>query len=143
MSAIRTFMEGYARAWEGQDEAAFAALFTPDGRYANTPFQTQEGPAALMRYWERIRHQREIRVDWEVLSETPAGGIAHWHVTYRIASEELFRIWAESAGTPMPKREPGDPLPRMVLDGVLVAGFAPDGKCREARIWWHSMAEPG
>lgn len=138
---IRDFMEGYKRAWESQDEAAFAALFTPDGRYHNTPFAVQQGPQALMAYWERIRHQRDIHVAYEILAETDGGGIAHWHVTYQVASEELFQIWAASTGTSVPPRPPGAPLPRMVLDGVLKAEFAADGKCREARIWWHSMPE--
>ncbi len=138
---IAAFMEGYKRAWEGQDEAGFADLFTPDGRYHNTPFQVQEGRAALMRYWERIRHQRDIALHYAVLAEMPAGGIAQWHVTYQVASEELFAIWAKSAGTGLPERRPGDPLPRMVLDGVLTAEFTPEGLCREARIWWHSMPE--
>lgn len=35
-------------------------------------------------------------------------------------------------------RKPGDPLPRMVLDGVLEAKFA-DGLCTECCLWWHSM----
>jgi hypothetical protein len=37
-------------------------------------------------------------------------------------------------------RKPGDPLPRMVLDGVLQARFA-GGHCTDARIWWHGMPE--
>ena len=31
---------------------------------------------------------------------------------------------------------------RMVLDGVLHGAFA-DGLCTQARIWWHSMPQPG
>jgi hypothetical protein len=62
-------------------------------------------------------------------------------VTYQVASEELFRIWARSTGTNLVARKPGDALPRMVLDGVLQAEF--DGRrCRWARIWWHSMTLP-
>lgn len=139
---IREFMAGYKRVWEEQDEAGFAALFTPDGRYHNTPFAVQEGAHALKAYWARIRHQRDISVSYGILAETANGGIAHWHVTYQVASEELFRIWAASTGTGLPDRKPGDPLPRMVLDGVLTAEFAPGGLCRTARIWWHSMPEP-
>jgi len=138
---IHDFMAGYKRVWEGQDKHGFAALFTPDGRYWNTPFQVQTGPEELAAYWARIELQRDIRVDWEVLSETADGGIAHWHVEYQVASEELFAIWAQSTGTGLPDRAPGDPLPRLILDGVLTAAFEPDGLCREARIWWHSRAE--
>ena len=40
-----------------------------------------------------------------------------------------------------PPREPGAPLPRMVLDGVLQARFAGD-LCQECRLWWHSQPVP-
>jgi hypothetical protein len=72
------------------------------------------------------------------LASTPSGGLAHWHVTYQVASEELFEIWAKSTGTHLVARKPGDPLPRMVLDGVLQAEFHVD-RCRNCRIWWHGM----
>lgn len=137
---IHDFMAGYKRVWEGQDKHGFAALFTPDGRYHNTPFQVQIGPEELAEYWSRIELQRDIALTYEVLAETPTGGIAHWRVDYQVASEELFEIWATSTGTGLPDRRPGDPLPRLVLDGILTAEFEPGGLCREARIWWHSLA---
>ncbi len=139
---IDAFMRGYKAAWEARDDVAFAALFLVDGRYHNTPFQVQRGHAALAEYWKRVKLQEDVRVEFEVLARAPASGIAHWRTTYRVASEELFRIWAQSTGTNLVARKPGDPLPRMVLDGVLTATFA-DGRCAEARIWWHSMPQPG
>jgi hypothetical protein len=50
----------------------------------------------------------------------------------------LFRIWAASTGTHQIERKSGDPLPRIVLDGVLQARFQGD-LCQECRLWWHSM----
>lgn len=138
---IDTFMQGYQAAWEQRDDAAFAALFLPDGRYHNTPFQVQEGTQALAAYWQRVKLQQDVQVRYEVLARSAEGGIAHWHVTYQVASEELFQIWARSTGTGLPARQPGDPLPRMVLDGILQARFS-QGRCAEARIWWHSMPQP-
>lgn len=131
---IETFMQGYKAAWEARDPEAFAALFKEDGRYHNTPFQVQAGKAALMEYWKRVQLQEDVQVTYDILGP----GIAHWHTTYQVASEELFQIWAKSTGTNLVARKPGDPLPRMVLDGVLVATFE-DGLCKEARIWWHSQ----
>ncbi|HRP95033.1 MAG TPA: nuclear transport factor 2 family protein [Rhodocyclaceae bacterium] len=139
---IEQFMQGYKQAWEERNPSMFAALFHPDGRYHNTPFQVQSGTAQLVEYWKRVQLQKDVRVAFEVLASTEGAGIAHWNVSYQVASEELFRIWAKSTGTSLPSRNPGDPLPRMVLDGVLQATFA-DGLCAEARIWWHSMPEPG
>lgn len=137
---IEQFMRGYKAAWEARDESMFCALFASDGIYRNTPFAEQRGHAQLAKYWQRVKLQNDVNVAFEILASTPSGGIAHWHVTYQVASEELFRVWAASTGTNMVAREPGDPLPRMVLDGVLHARFS-DGLCKECRIWWHSMAQ--
>jgi len=139
---IHDFMQSYQRVWQGQDSPAFAALFTADGRYHNTPFQVQTGPDQLIAYWDRILLQNDISLNYKVLSETPDAGIAHWNVTYQVASEELFQIWAASTGTGLPDRKPGDPLPRMELDGMLSARFAASGLAEDVRIWWHSMPQP-
>lgn len=138
---IELFMQGYKRAWEQRDESLFARLFTPDGAYHNTPFAVQRGTAELAEYWKRVKLQEDVLVTFEVLARTDVSGIAHWRTTYQVASEELFQVWARSTGTNLIARRPGEPLPRMVLNGVLHAQFAGD-RCTEARIWWHSMVEP-
>ncbi len=138
---IQTFMQGYKAAWEAREPSKFAALFHPDGKYHNTPFQIQTGHAQLTEYWKRVQLQEDVVLRFDVIASTPASGVAHWHVDYQVASEELFAIWARSTGTGLPARAPGDPLPRMVLDGVLQASFS-DGLCGEAHIWWHSMPQP-
>jgi limonene-1,2-epoxide hydrolase len=140
MMTIDAFMQGYKDAWERRDEQRFCALFAAEGVYRNTPFAAQRGHAALAAYWRRVKLQEDVHVDYEILAATPEGGIAHWRTTYQVASEELFRIWAASTGTNLVARKAGDPLPRMVLDGVLEARFAGD-LCEEARIWWHSMPQ--
>lgn len=137
---IQTFMQGYKAAWEQRNPAMFAALFHPDGEYHNTPFQVQRGTAQLVEYWKRVQLQEDVRLSFEVLADTPAAGVAHWHVTYQVASEELFQIWARSTGTNLVARQPGEPLPRMVLDGVLQAQFSA-GLCSQVRIWWHSQPQ--
>lgn len=135
---IEQFMQGYKAAWEAKDESMFAALFAADGIYRNTPFAVQRGHAQLAEYWRRVKLQEGVELTFEVLATTRSGGIAHWHVTYQVASEELFQIWARSTGTNLVARKEGDPLPRMILDGVLKARFE-DGLCKECDIWWHSM----
>ena len=137
---IGEFMQGYKAAWERRDENMFAALFAADGYYHNTPFAVQHGHDELAEYWRRVKLQEDVQVSYEVLASSANGGAAHWHVTYQVASEELFQIWAKSTGTNLVARKPGEPLPRMVLDGVLRAEFE-DGLCRQCRIWWHSMLE--
>lgn len=130
---IERFMRGYQAAWEARDDKLFCALFAADGQYHNTPFAVQRGHDQLAAYWQRVKLQEDVRVTYEVLASAPGSGMAHWHVTYQVASEELFQIWARSTGTPLPARHPGDPLPRMVLDGVLSAQFA-GGLCSICRI---------
>jgi hypothetical protein len=136
---IEQFMRGYKAAWETRDAARFCALFSSEGVYRNTPFAEQRGHAQLAKYWERVKLQADINVGYEILASSSNSGLAHWHVTYHVASEELFQIWAASAGTNVVARKPGDPLPRMALDGILQAQFD-RGLCSECRIWWHSMA---
>jgi len=138
--SIEQFMRGYKAAWEQRDESMFCALFAVDGEYHNTPFATQRGHAQLAEYWRRVKLQDDVNVTYEILASTPATGIAHWKTTYQVASEELFQIWARSTGTNLVARRAGDPLPRMVLDGVLTAEFA-GGLCRCCRIWWHSQPQ--
>jgi limonene-1,2-epoxide hydrolase len=138
---IEQFMQGYKAAWEQRDDARFVALFAPDGEYHNTPFAVQHGPQQLAAYWQRVKLQEDVHLSYEVLARETDSGIAHWHVTYQVASEELFQIWARSTGTGLPARSPGDPLPRMVLDGVLQARFA-GGLCTTCRLWWHSLPQP-
>lgn len=137
---IETFMTGYKAAWEARDPSLFAALFHEDSKYHNTPFQVQTGRDQLAEYWKRVQLQEDVRLNYEVLASQGNTGLAHWHVTYQVASEELFQIWARSTGTGLPPRKPGDPLPRMVLDGMLQATFS-NGLCTEARIWWHSLPQ--
>ena len=139
---IDAFMANYKRAWEGSDEHLLASLFAPDGVYRNTPFAEQRGHDAIKAYWQRTKLQADIRVEYEVLERHERGGLAHWHTTYQVTSEELFRIWAASTGTNALARKEGDPLPRRVLDGVAVVRFDPDGRAREFRIWWHSQVAP-
>jgi limonene-1,2-epoxide hydrolase len=136
---IDSFMENYKRAWETSDENLLASLFASDGVYRNTPFAAQHGHEAIKAYWQRTKLQSDIRLTYEVLGRSAHGGIAHWHTTYQVTSEELFRIWAASTGTNLLARKPGDPLPRLVLDGVAVVDFDDAGLCREFRIWWHSQ----
>jgi len=135
---IDEFMLIYKRAWETSDEHLLASLFAPDGVYRNTPFAEQRGHDAIKDYWQRTKLQEDIRLEYEVLERHERGGIAHWHTTYQVTSDELFRIWAASTGTNLVARRKGEALPRLALDGIAIATFGFDGLCRELRLWWHS-----
>ena len=109
---IERFMQGYRAAWEGRDESLFCALFAADGEYHNTPFAVQRGHAQLAAYWQRVKLQEDVHVVYQVLART--------------------------TGTNTVACQPGDPLPKMVLDGVLQAEFE-GGLCKTCRLWWHSL----
>jgi uncharacterized protein (TIGR02246 family) len=139
--AIEAFMLGYKRAWETSDENLLASLFAEDGCYHNTPFATQTGHEQIKQYWQRTKLQKDIKLDFEILHAHATGGIARWHTTYQVTSEEMFNMWAASTGTNLLALRPGDPLPRLVLDGVAVVNLDGRGLCRRFRIWWHAMVE--
>jgi SnoaL-like protein len=136
---IETFMATYKQAWERSDEDLLVTLFAPQGVYHNTPFAEQRGHDAIKAYWQRTKLQRDIEVRYEVLHAHGRGGVARWHTTYQVTSEDMFKTWAASAGTNLLARKPGDPLPRLALDGVAVVELDASGLCGHFRIWWHSI----
>src|SRR5512144_3100600 len=136
---IHGFLATYRRAWETSDEELLVTLFAPDGVYHNTPFAEQRGHEAIKAYWQRTKLQRDIEVRYEVVHAHPRGGVARWHTTYQVGSEDLFKAWAASSGTNLLPRKPGDPLPRLALDGVALVELDDAGLCRHFRIWWHSV----
>ncbi|MBK7017592.1 MAG: nuclear transport factor 2 family protein [Sulfuritalea sp.] len=138
---IDGFMESYKRAWETSDENLLASLFATDGCYRNTPFAAQQGHEAIKQYWQRTKLQSDIHLSFEVLERHATGGIARWRTRYQVTSEDMFKMWAASTGTNMLARKEGDPLPRLVLDGIAVVEFNVAGLCRELRLWWHSKID--
>ena len=140
-SPLQRFMDGYRRAWETRDDVFLCSLFAPDGVYHNTPFDQQVGHEAIARYWDRVKLQDDIRFSYDIVSETPSGGVATWTTRYRVTSEKMFEMWAKSAGTGMIDRKPGDPLPRLRLEGIAVVELGNEALCRHFRIWWHSQLD--
>ena len=139
--SIDEFMSCYKNAWEQRDEHQLCALFSDNGVYRNTPFAEQKGHEAIAEYWQRVKLQEDIHLDYEILARTDSGGIANWRVSYQVASEKLFQIWAASTGTTLLARQADDPLPRLLLDGILLAEFNDDGLCTSTRLWWHSIID--
>lgn len=112
------WLHRYGRAWEAYDLEALPALFAEDARYEWTPFDAPlEGIEAIRSAWDRaICNQRDVRFTARSLSIEGDAGIAHWTARYiRPATGSEVR-----------------------LDGVLLAEFGPDRRCRLFREWWHS-----
>jgi hypothetical protein len=140
-SSLVEFMEIYKRAWETRDDALLCTLFAPDGAYHNTPFDEQVGHEAIARYWDRVKLQDDIYFSYAIVSDTGNGGVATWTTRYRVTSEKMFEMWAKSAGTGMIDRTPGDPLPRLRLEGIAIVELDNDGLCKHFRLWWHSQLD--
>lgn len=138
---LEGFMRAYKRAWETSDENLLASLFAAEGTYHNTPFAAQRGHEQIKQYWQRTKLQKDIEVSFEILQAHAGGGIAHWRTTYQVTSEEMFAMWAASTGTGLIERKPGDPLPRLVLDGMAIVELGSDGLCHSLRLWWHSTPQ--
>jgi uncharacterized protein (TIGR02246 family) len=121
-ASAAAWLDRYGDAWRGRDPDAAAALFTDDATYAETPFdEPARGRAAIRAYWSAVpRLQREIEFAHELLAADGDLVVALWQAAYtRVADGERIR-----------------------LDGVFALRFAPDGRCRELREWWHSTGAP-
>jgi uncharacterized protein (TIGR02246 family) len=62
---LRRWIDAYVDAWESNDAAAIAALFTPDGVYRFEP-------------WETWRGREEIVAGWLGHADSPGDATFHW-----------------------------------------------------------------
>lgn len=119
---LAAWLDGYEEAWETLDADRAAALFTEDATYQDSPYsEPHQGRNGIHDYWSTVTSdQQDVDFSYEVLSVSGNTGIAHWH-------SELTQ---KSSGS------------QVVLDGIFVLEFSPDGLCRTLREWWHVKVEP-
>ena len=112
------WLDRYGRAWEACDLDALGTMFSDDSRYEWTPFDAPlEGIGAIRSAWDRaISNQRDVLFSGRSLGIEGDKGMAHW--TARFIRPDTGQ--------------------EVRLDGVLMAEFGPDGRCRRFREWWHS-----
>lgn len=117
-AAFRLWLDRYGAAWEAQDAAAAAALFTPDGTYAWGPFSEPiRGREAIRAAWDYATRgqQSDIRFGYEVLAVTDTRGIARW--------------WAS-----MTVNATGRPVR---MEGIFLVTLDDAGLCEVFREWWN------
>jgi uncharacterized protein (TIGR02246 family) len=116
-AALERWLAGYEQAWETRSADRAAALFTPDGRYHEMPFDApKQGRASIREYWSAVTaDQRNIDFTYDVVAIDGERGVAHWHAKFEAASTGAM----------------------LELDGVFVLTIGTDGLCRELREWWH------
>lgn len=118
-STLRSWLDSYVEAWESQNAAAAAELFTETGSYAWGPFaEPIKGRDAIRRAWEVAvqQNQEDIHVGHEFLALTDDG-------------RGIFRCWssviAVATGT------------RVRTEGVFLITLTEDNLCSEFREWWN------
>lgn len=120
--AVEEWLDGYEEAWETLDADKAAALFTADATYQDNPYSDPyRGRHGIHEYWTTVTSdQSDVDFSYEVLSVDGNTGIAHWRSEFT----------QKSSGS------------LVVLDGIFVLEFVPEGLCKELREWWHVKVEP-
>ena len=112
------WLAAYGTAWKQGDPDTLIALFAPDARYYETPFDPPfVGRDAIRDYWAKGARdaQTDVHFATEIVTVSDDVGVAYWRARF-------VRV---------PSRR------RVSLDGVLKASFGADGLCTEFREWWH------
>jgi uncharacterized protein (TIGR02246 family) len=119
---VAAWLESYEDAWETLDADKAAALFTEDATYRDNPYaDPYRGRQGIHEYWTTVTgDQRDVDFSYEVLSVSGDTGIAHWHSEFT----------QKSSGS------------GVVLDGIFVLEFTPEGLCRMLKEWWHLQMNP-
>ena len=114
-----SWLERYGRAWENGDAEAILELFSEDGSYRVTPFETpMVGHDAIRTYW----------------LENPGThiGVQFSFRVWAIIGDQCFAHWTS-------KFVKGDR--RLELDGAFRLIFGRDSKrgplCHALEEWWH------
>ncbi len=119
---VATWLEGYEEAWETLDASKAAALFTEDATYRDNPYaDPYQGREGIHQYWTTVTSdQQDVDFNFEVLSASGNTGIAHWRSEFT----------QKSTGS------------GIVLDGIFVLEFTPEGLCQTLEEWWHIQVNP-
>jgi uncharacterized protein (TIGR02246 family) len=114
---FKRWLDRYGEAWEARDARAAARLFTMDATYQWTPFdEPLEGREAIAEAWAAATStQQDVRFTYQIVALEETQGVAHFH--------SKFQRKATGAD--------------VEIDGMLLAEFSDDGRCRRFREWWH------
>ena len=116
---IRSWLEGYRRAWEDRDADAAAALFAVDSTYRSNIFEEPyRGRDGVHAYWTEVTRTQE---DVRVLMGAP-------FVDGDRAAAEFWTTMVNDGA-------------EITLPGCLLLRFGRDGLCMALREYWH--VQPG
>ena len=117
--AVQEWLEGYRKAWVERDAEAAAKLFTEGSQYREQPFQDAfQGAEGVRDYWAQVTAiQADISLDWGTpITDGDRTAVEWW-------------VRLTNGGEPV------------TLAGSMTLLFAPDGRCRELREYWHYAPE--
>jgi uncharacterized protein (TIGR02246 family) len=117
-ATLGQWLDKYGLAWETQDPAAAAAIFTADASYAWGPFNEPIcGREAIRAAWQHATQgqQKGIRFGYEILAVTGAHGIARW--------------WASMTATSSGRE--------VRMEGIFLITLDEQGFCETFREWWN------
>jgi hypothetical protein len=115
-ASLRSWLDGYRRAWELKDPGAAGALFTDDASYQESPYdKPMRGRAAIVEYWSHVpRTQDNIHFNYEIIAVTDKVAVAHWAASFtRIPSNTKVK-----------------------LDGIFLLSFNESNHCKSLSEWW-------
>lgn len=111
-AALERWVAGYVGAWESNDPAAIAALFTEDAVYFTAPFR------------EPWRGREAIVAGWLERKDEPGGWSFRSEVLAVAGDLAFVRGWTRYSD---PARE---------YSNLWVIRLAGDGRCAEFTEWW-------
>jgi uncharacterized protein (TIGR02246 family) len=114
---VRSWVDGYVRAWNSNDPATIGGLFADDADYLTEPYsQPWHGRDEIVRQWlNRKDEPGDTEFRWHPLTVTPEVAVVHGTTTYRDPPRTYSNLW--------------------------VIRLAPNGRCTEFTEWW--MQHPG
>lgn len=112
---VRDWLEGYRQAWESRDPDAAAALFTPDARYREQPYQEPfKGAAGVRAYWAEVTAtQSDVHFRYGTPIVTGDRTIVEWWVTMKNGGADV------------------------TLAGIFLLRFDGSGRCSDLSEYWH------
>jgi hypothetical protein len=119
LTAFRSWLDAYGKAWESRNVEAAAALYADDGTYQVTPFlEPMRGRKAIFEYWSEVaRTEENVRFGYEILVSNAEINIARWSASFVIVPQGL----------------------QTRLDGIFLISLDEQGRCKSLREWWHKQ----
>jgi uncharacterized protein (TIGR02246 family) len=109
---LRSWVEGYVRAWNSNDPAEIGALFTEDASYYTEPYSPPwRGRDEIVRQWLDHRDEPgETEFRWQPLTVGPDLAVIQGEALYRTPPHTYSNLWV------------------IRLDA--------EGRCSEFTEWW-------